>query len=158
MTRFSLPLSHLVHENLSVVMCFVYSRRPLEKMVEEKFAGEWKYLNKALFDISEQRVEKACLELALFLRLIDDEEKITDYISSFGSPSSCGRLIKKDGSEVTLPFREVANKIIHAARRTWDIPETGTPLLICESREEERWVRAEVDILRLASFCGQLMS
>ena len=79
MAKFSLHLSRLIHENLSVIMCFVYSRRPLQKLVKENFVGEWKYLNKALFDVSEQRVEKACLELALFLRLWDDKEKITDY-------------------------------------------------------------------------------
>jgi hypothetical protein len=127
-------------------------------MVEENFFGEWKYLNKALFDVSEQRVEKACLELALFLRLVDDEEKITETIARTGTPWNCGRLLKKDGSDAALPFREVANKIIHASRLRWDIPQTGTPLLICESREEDRWVRAEVDIVKLASFCGQLMS
>jgi hypothetical protein len=116
MAKFSLHLSRLIHENLSVIMCFVYSRRPLQKMVQENFVGEWKYLNKALFDVSEQRVEKACLELALFLRLWDDKEKITDYIANRGESFSCGRLLKKDGSQDDLPFREVANKIVHASR------------------------------------------
>jgi len=50
MSHFSLPLTRLVHENLSIVMCFAYSRKSLSKMVEgNKFMGEWKYLNKALF-------------------------------------------------------------------------------------------------------------
>ncbi len=139
-------------------MCFVYSRRPLQKLVQEDFVGEWKYLNKALFDISELRVEKACLELALFLRLWDDKEKITDYIASRGESFSCGRLEKQDGLEEDLPFREVANKIIHASRLEWDIPESGPPLLICEGSAPEKWVRAKVDIVRLATFCGQIMS
>ncbi len=34
MNRFSLPLTRLVHENLSIVMCFAYSRTPLAEMVE----------------------------------------------------------------------------------------------------------------------------
>ena len=68
MSRFSLPLTRLVHENLSIVMCFAYSRKPLEKMIQAKFKGEWKYLNKALFEISAEQAEKACVELALFLR------------------------------------------------------------------------------------------
>ncbi len=67
MSRFSLPLTRLVHENLSIVMCFAYSRKPLKKMIQAKFKGEWKYLNKALFEISAQQAEKACVELALFL-------------------------------------------------------------------------------------------
>ncbi len=158
MAQFSLHLSRLIHENLSVVMCFVYSRRPLQNLVKENFTGEWKNLNKALFDMSEQRAEKACLELALFLRLWDDKEKVTDYISSQGESFSCGFLVKKNGTKDDLPFREVANKIIHASCLQWDIPESGSPLLICESVEEEKWVRAEVDIVRLARFCGGIMS
>jgi len=42
-------------------------------MVERVFMGEWEYLRKALFEISAQRAEKACLELALVLRILDDE-------------------------------------------------------------------------------------
>jgi hypothetical protein len=158
MAKFSLHLSRLIHENLSVVMCFVYSRRPLQKLIQENFVGEWKYLNNALFDISEQRVEKACFELAIFLRLWDDKENITNYIASRGEAFSCGRLLKKDGLQDDLPFREVANKIIHASHLQWDIPESGPPLLICEGSEDERWIRAEIDIVRLATFCGNIMS
>jgi hypothetical protein len=73
MSRFSVPLTRLVHENLSIVMCYAYSQKPLAEMIESKFKGEWKYLNKALFEISAERAEKACLELALFLRMVDDE-------------------------------------------------------------------------------------
>jgi len=79
MSRFSLPLTSLVHENLSIIMSFAYSRKPLKNMVEAKFKGEWKYLNKALFEISAQHAEKACVELALFLRTLDDEEEISAY-------------------------------------------------------------------------------
>ncbi len=158
MPKISLPLSRLIHENLSIIMCFAYSRLPLEKMVDEQFVGEWKYLNKALFDVSEQRVQKACLELALFLRLLDDREGISEYISSSGQKQSCGRLIKKDGSSEDLPFREAANKIIHAVELDWEFPAEGIPELICIGSEEERWIRAVVNITQLAGFCGQLMS
>ena len=48
-------------------------------MVEAKFKGEGNYLNKALFEISAQHAEKACVELALFLRTLDDEEEISAY-------------------------------------------------------------------------------
>ena len=65
MAEFSLPLTRLIHENLSVLMNFAFARAPLEALVA-KFQGEWKYLRKALFDISESRAEKACLELALW--------------------------------------------------------------------------------------------
>ena len=55
-------------------------------MVEAKFKGEWKYLNKALFEISAQHAEKACVELALFLRTLDDEEEISAYHKATSVP------------------------------------------------------------------------
>ena len=68
-SQFSIPLTRLIHENLSIVMSFAYSRKPLSHLMDAKFQGEWKYLNRALFEVSAERVEKACLELALFLRI-----------------------------------------------------------------------------------------
>lgn len=126
-------------------------------MIDTKFVGEWKYLNKAFFEISEERAEKACLELALFLRMLDDEQRISEYHRQEGSPT-CGRLVMKDSSEKALTFRDVANKVIHCLRLEWSFPKEDEPQLICHSRDKEKWVRAEVDIVGFASFCGQLMS
>ena len=92
MSRFSLPLTRLVHENLSIIMCFAYSRKPLKNMVQAKFKGEWKYLNKALFEISAQQAEKASVELALFLRTLDDEEEISAYHNAVRRSQSAERL------------------------------------------------------------------
>jgi len=127
-------------------------------MIEGKFRGEWKYLNKALFDISAERAEKACLELALFLRMVDDEEKISEYHAATKNVPNCGRLIMKDGSEKALPFREVANKIIHSTRLEWEVLASPDPTLICHTRDKEQWLRAEVNIVAVAAVCGGLMS
>ena len=160
MSGYSLPLTRLIHENLSVVMCFAYSRKPLVELMDH-FKGEWKYLNKALFEISEQRAEKACLELALFLRILDDEEKISEYFASTASPPNCGKLVMKGGSDEVLPLREVANKVIHSSRLEWDFSDQQ-PVLVCHARPEQiekcKWVRAEVNVVALAAVCGGLMS
>jgi hypothetical protein len=158
MRRFSLPLTRMVHENLSIVMCFAYSRRALTSMFAEKFGGEWKYLRKALFEISEERAEKACIELALFLRMVDDEEEISAYHTTTKSVPNCGRLIMKDGSDQVLTFREVSNKIIHSSRLEWDFSKHPEPLLVCHTRNEEKWIRAEIDVVAVAAVCGTLMS
>ena len=146
MSRFSLPLTRLIHENLSIVMCFAYSQKPLAVMIDGKFKGEWKYLNKALFDISAERAEKACLELALFLRMLDDEEEISAYHTATKNVPNCGKLIMKNGSEKVLTFREVANKVIHSSRLEWEFLKYPDPLLICHTRDKEEWLRAEVDL------------
>lgn len=139
-------------------MCFAYSRKALNELVERKFFGDWKYLHKALFDVSVQRSEKACLELALVLRILDDEWNVTEYETRSGNPHDCGKLILKDGTEKALPFREVANKVIHASGLAWEFHKAPDPLLICHSRDEEKWLRAEVNIVSLAAVCGMFMS
>ncbi len=153
---FSLPMTHLVHENFSVIMAFAFSRKPLERYME-RFAGEWEYLRKALFEIAEQKAEKACLELALFLRLVDDEQHISGYYKQIGG-RNFGRLVLKDGQVGNLQLRDVCNKIIHAKGLSWAFSDEADPMLICHSQDQEKWVRAEVDLFALAGFCGGLMS
>lgn len=158
MNKFSLPFTEMLHENLSTVMCFAYSRKSLNGMVERVFKGDWKYLRKALFEVSERRAEKACLELALVLRILDDEWNVSEYEARAGHSHDCGKLVLRDGSQKDLPFREVANKVIHSSGLTWDFEQTPDPLLICHSRDKEKWIRAEVNIVSLAAVCGMFMS
>jgi len=147
----------LVQENLSIVMTYAYSRQALAEMFEGKFRGRWGYLHAALFEISLERAEKACFELALFLRILDDEQRLSAYFASMNSVPDCGTLILKDGSEKPLPFREVANKVIHSSRLEWKSEKGADPVLICHTQNKEGWLRAEVKILALAEVCGRLM-
>lgn len=156
MATFPLPLTQLVHENLSIVMTFAFSRRPLERLVENKFLGEWKYLRKFVLDISEERTIKACIELAIYLRALDDEEKMSAWLRE-NSGRAFGQLTSSDGKIDRLVLREVANKIIHAANFSWDFSTENKPLLICIPRDNQRWLEARIDIVALAAFCGQLM-
>jgi hypothetical protein len=126
-------------------------------MVQSKFKGEWKYLNKALFEISAQQAERACFELALFLRTLDDEDQISVYHKDTSSVPDCGRVFFRDGSTQTLTFREATNKIIHASAIEWDLLKDD-PLVICRTRDQEQWTRAEVDLIAFAAVCGQLIS
>ena len=157
MSRFSQPLTHLIHENLSVLVTFAFSRAPLQSLRENKFRGEWKYLDRALFTVSEQRVEKACLELATFVRMLDDDENIAEYLRQTGG-HSFGRVVKKDQPDEPLYLRDLTNKIIHAHHLEWDFSIPDGPKLVCISRQPERWLKAEVEVVALAAFCGQLMA
>jgi hypothetical protein len=157
MSRFPQELTRLIHENLSIVMSFAYSRKPLREMVGTKFRGQWKYLHKAVFEISEQRAERACLELALFLRTLDDDWEISDHFNSTGRISNCGRLVLKH-EEKTLTFRDAANKMIHASALEWNF-EKDEPRLVCYPRDQEKkWVLADIDLVALAAVCGRLAS
>jgi len=157
MSTFPLPLTQLVHENLSIVMTFAFSRGPLERLVEKKFEGEWKYLRKFVFEIAEERAIKGCIELAIYLRALDDEEKMSVWLRE-NSGRTFGQVTSSDGSTTPLALREVANKIIHAASFSWDFSTENKPFLICMPRDNQRWRQANIDIVALAAFCGQLMS
>jgi hypothetical protein len=93
-------------------MAFAYSRQPLQQLMQSKYLGEWKYLHKALFEIPEERVTRALMELGLYIRAIDDDEKFT----ALRGDTPFGELVDADGSRAPLRAREVANKIIHADR------------------------------------------
>ncbi len=157
MSRFSQPVTQLIHENLSILVTFAFSRGPLETLRRSKFVGEWKYLDKALFTVSEQRAEKACIELATFIRLLDDDENIAEFLRQTGG-ESFGRVTKKEQPDEALYLRDLTNKIIHAPRLEWNFSTLDDPKLICISRQPERWLTAEINIVALATFCGQLMS
>ena len=157
MSRFSQPLTHLIHENLSVLATFAFSRVPLQELRENKFQGGWKYLDRALFTVSEQRAEKACVELATFIRMLDDDENIADFLRQTGS-HSFGRVLKKDQPDEPLYLRDLTNKIIHAHHLEWDFAAAEAPKLVCISRQPERWLKAEAEVVAIAAFCGQLMA
>jgi hypothetical protein len=71
----SLQATRLIHEHFGTIMLFVYSRGELEKLVEQRFPGGWRSLHKALFEIPQDRAERALIELALYLRVLDDDEE-----------------------------------------------------------------------------------
>ena len=104
MARSCLPLAQLVHEHLSVIMCFAFSRRPLSCIVDARFKGNWPYLNKALFEISSERAARACFELAVFLRTLDDDDAISQYHRTTGQVQDCGLLHLKTGSSEKAHF------------------------------------------------------
>lgn len=157
MAHFSLPLTRIIHENLAVIMTFCYSHNSLAELMNSKFQGEWKYLNKCLFDLAPQRAIKACYELALFLRILDDEENMKALLEEMGTKPNLGTLVMKDATHRELTFRDAANKIIHSSSLEWNFKQEDCPILVCLTRNEEQWIRAEINIISLAAFCGQLL-
>lgn len=155
--RFPLPLTQLVHENLSTIMAFAFSRGPLEQLIKTRFEGEWKHLHKFLFRIAEKRAIKAVIEVAIYLRTLDDVEKISASLSE-NNRHIFGQVTLSDGSTESLTLREVTNKIIHAADFSWNFSTQDDPVLICLSRKNQQWRQADINIVAFSAFCGLLMS
>ncbi len=156
MSKYSLPLTRLIHENLAVIATFAFSRKSLETLVQPQFAGDWKYLSRALFDIPSQNAIKSCIELAVFLRHLDDREDLGSYLAQTKA-APLGKVFKSGAIE-DLHFRDLTNKIMHASELGWDFVDPDRPKLICVSSEPKRWEKAEVDIVALAALCGEIVS
>jgi hypothetical protein len=152
----SLPVSRLIRENVSVLMTFAFSRGPLQEWAAKSLQGEFKQWRETVFGLAEQRAEKACLELAIFLRYLDDEENLSDRYAGY-SGITFGYLSHRDGKVTALDLRDVANKVIHALEFQWDLSRAVQPMLVCMPRDSEKWTRASVDVAALSVTCGSLL-
>lgn len=139
-------------------MAHAFSQPHLERLMDERFLGEWKYLRKSLFERAEGRADRALLEMATQLRVLDDEQQISDYLKKTKS-DPIGTVTQADGSSTDLHFRDMTNKVIHAGRFAWDLSVPSNPKIVCLPRQadEDRWTSAEIDLLALAGLIGSIM-
>jgi len=158
MTAVSLPLSQLIHENLSVVLDFAFSRPAIADMLS-RFDGDWKYLRRTALEISEARANKSVIELALFLRILDDHVERKISASFTDNHGKVFGHVSARGSQAASPLaiRDAANRIIHAAALSWDMSDHKRPMLTCSAQAGQNWERAQVDLVNVAAFCGALI-
>ena len=150
----SLPLTRFLHENMATVITFGFSHWPIRRLIEEKFKSYWKYLEDFAFGVPERNATRACLEIAVLLRLIEEPPAYRRW--------NFGVIYGTDGTTKLLSLRELTNKIIHAAELSWDLSDEKAPKLLCiapsAQKEKYKWTKAEVDIVTLAAHCGTIIS
>lgn len=156
MLKRSNPLSRQLHENLSLVLCFVYSRRPLRD-IGNAVLGEWKYGWKMVDEYAELRADRALWNFGIQLRALDDEEDLGAYLQEHGYPPF-GEVRKSGSATEPLYLRDMTNKIIHAVGFSYKIEEGNEPLIGCHAREGSRWDVAVIEVRRLMDFGSTLMS
>lgn len=138
----------LIAENASIVLTFAHSRSSFGAL-HERFAGEWKGLDKILFEVPELRADRALLELAYLLRNLDNTEGISANVNF-----PLGTLHMKDASTGELSLRDMTNKVIHASRFDWVLENPNELAIKCTGEETERWEFALIQIDRVAAACG----
>lgn len=143
----------LFRENLWIVLSYVFSKPVIAQVIEEKFQGEWKYLNKLVGEHAEKRADRALLEMATQLRILDDMEDLNGYMQA-RKHAAFGFVSQADGQKTELHFRDMTNKIVHAAGYEWQLD--GVPSVVCLSRDPARWRYAEIEILSLMTLGGML--
>ena len=71
----ALPLTRLLHDNMATVMTFAFSQAPIKRMIQEKFKGYAERLEDFSFEVPRRNATRACLEIAVLFRLIDEQYK-----------------------------------------------------------------------------------
>jgi hypothetical protein len=153
MPSLSLPVARTIRENVAILLTHGLSRSPLQSLVDQRFEGGFKQFRETAFAFAEQRAERACIELAVLLRYLDDEQNIS---ATYEGRIAFGYLTKSDGTVVDLTLRDVTNKIIHARGFEWDTSKSDSPKLICHPRDDQAWKLARVSIVELSVACGSL--
>jgi hypothetical protein len=159
-----LPLNRLLHDNMGTVVNFVFSYWPIIRLMKEKFVGYPKRFEEFALIVPGRNAIRACLEIAVIIRLIDDRSEIVKYLKQVNPATlGCfGVVHRTDGAQEALTLRALTDKIIHAERRYWDLDVEQAPKLICTAADDQQqkhgWVKAEVDIINLAFFCDGLFT
>jgi hypothetical protein len=153
----ALPLARLLHDNMAIVVTFVYSQAPINRLVKERLFRYWERVENFSYELPRRNAIRACLEIAVLIRLIDDKHKITDALERM-EVRNFGVVYRTDDTIARLSLRELTNKIIHAEELSWDLSDERAPKLICTSSDDQKrkfnWTKAEVDIGHLIIFCG----
>jgi len=156
MLKRSNPLARQLHENLSVVLCFVYSRQPLWD-IGNAVRGEWKYGWKMIQEYAELRADRALWDFAIQLRALDDEEDLDAQLQEYGFPPF-GEVRKTGSPSEPLYLRDMTNKIIHAVGFSYKIEDRNEPLIGCHAREGSRWDVGVIEVQKLMHFGSTLGS
>jgi hypothetical protein len=57
---------------MATVVTFAFSHWPIRRLIDEKFKGYWEYLEDFAFGVPERNATRACLGIAVLLRLIEE--------------------------------------------------------------------------------------
>jgi len=149
-------LNRMIHENFLTVLSYAFSAPSVRRVIEECFAGEWGPLNDTTNEMAELRADRALLELAVQLRVLDDQEGINEYLKRSGKPLIFGEVLQGDNTATPLFFRDLTNKILHADRFNWVFGSDNDPQVTLFSRDPKHWQRAKVSIVAMMAFVGRI--
>jgi hypothetical protein len=137
------------------VLSFAFGRPAISDVIEKRFKGEWKYLHKSIYENAEIRADRALLEMATQLRVLDDAEGLNEYFKQT-KRASLGIVVQADGTTTELHFRDMTNKLMHGSKYEWRLGGDD-PKIVVHSDQPERWRAAEISVQALMALIGLLM-
>jgi hypothetical protein len=148
-------ITRLIHDNFWIVLSFAFAQPAVTRVLNERVIGSLKYIDKYVYEYAEIRADRALLEMATQLRVLDAEQGFSDTFRQVKQPGY-GEVVQADGSRTPLYFKDMTNKIMHGARFEWRLG-TDDPTVVIHAKEEERWKTAELNIFALMALMGGLM-
>jgi hypothetical protein len=142
-------------ENFGTVLMFAFGRPAVGLVINEQFKGEWKPLNKLVYEVSERRADRALLEMAVQLRALDDLNDLNGGYQQQKMPP-LGIVVQCDGSTTDLYFRDMTNKLMHAGGFSWELADLKDPTVVCLSKDGTRWKEAHIKLVTLMMYMGGL--
>lgn len=130
-------ITRLIHDNFWIVLSFAFAQPIVGKLIKEKFEGVWKYLHKSIYENAEARADRALLEMATQLRVLDDVEGLNDYFKQT-KQAPFGHVVQAVGTKTEMYLRDMTNKLMHGVRYEWKL-ETDDPTIVVHSNEPARW-------------------
>ena len=148
-------LTRNAQENFGTVLMFAFGQPAVGLVIDEQFKGEWKFLTKLVYEVSERRADRALLELAVQLRALDD---LNDLNGAFQQQEMhpLGTVVQADGIITELYFRDMTNKVMHAGGFSWELADPKNPTVICLSNNGTRWKEARINLVVLMMYLGGL--
>lgn len=148
-------ITRLIHENFWTVMAFAFGRPVISRVIDDRFEGHWKYLDRTANEMGEIKADRALLAMATQLRVLDDAEGIDDTYKAAGG-RALGEVCQADNAKSQMYLRDMTNKVMHAASFEWDLSVPNEPKIICISNDPSRWKNARIEIVALMGMVGML--
>jgi hypothetical protein len=149
-------LASNIQRNFSIILMYAFGRDAIGAVINDKFEGEWKFLHKAVYEISERRADRALLEMAVQLSALDDLNDLNSLYQQ-QNMKPLGAVVQSDGSTTDLYFRDMTNKVMHSNGFSWELAEAKNPKIVCLSNDGARWKLAHIYLVRLMGYLGTLM-
>ena len=147
-------ITRLIHDNLWIIVSYAFAQPVVADVVRLQFAGDWKYLKRSMDQYAEMRADRALLEMATQLRVLDDAHGLSDIYRKQKHPP-LGHVIQADDTRSDLHFRDLTNKAMHGTKYEWRLGGKD-PTIIVHSGQPDRWKYAEIDIIALMALVGGL--
>jgi hypothetical protein len=147
-------ITRLIHDNLWIIVSYAFAQPVVADVVRLQFSGDWKYLKKSMDQYAEMRADRALLEMATQLRVLDDANGLSDTYRKQEHPPM-GQVIQADDTRTDLHFRDLTNKAMHGTKYEWRLGGKD-PTITVHSGQPERWKYAEINIIALMALVGGL--